>query len=187
LMSQQVTTAPTRSLRATLVIYVLAPLVLLGIVVGVLVFRNRDINPKTKPGGEVGEENQLALARAALGKQSDLATCRGAIQQLNAHVNAHREQVQKELKSPDDARQVLQGELKLPDDDFNEVASPTFTTLDAHHLEMCFLLRDVARSLDLAGPAARRKDGEKAPTQLAPLKRAELAFDWVMRQVQLVP
>src|SRR5262245_5867657 len=116
-MSQQATTTPSRGLRATLIIYVLGPLLLLFIVAGLLFFRNNNppIDPTKKQGGE-GEENQLALARAALGKQADLATCRGAIQQLNAHLNlpANRDKIKQELKQPDDAKEVIKQELKLP-------------------------------------------------------------------------
>src|SRR5206468_3308630 len=60
--------------------------------------------------------------------------------------------------------------------------SPSFTPLDAHHLAECFLFRDVARSLELATPGG--KDGKGKQT---PLDRAELAFDWSVRQVRLQP
>lgn len=169
----------------TLVFYVALPLVLLLIVVGLLFFQKQDIDidPRDKT-TKAADENQLAQARAALGKNPDLPTCRGAVQQLNAHLMASRGKV--ELPPLAAAQEIIQQELKLPEDDYKEAASPTFTPLDAYHLEACFLLRDAARSLDLSGPAGRRKGDEKAAVaQLDPLRRAELAFEWVVRQVRL--
>src|SRR3712207_6856707 len=46
-----------------------------------------------------------------------------------------------------------------------------FRALDARHMDLCFLLRDAVRSLELEN--------------LAPAEQVAAAFAWVMRQVML--
>src|SRR5439155_25509433 len=50
----------------------------------------------------------------------------------------------------------------------------------AHHLEVCFLLRDAARSLEAQLHTAGGK-----PVKQTPLARAKAGFAWVVRQVRL--
>ncbi|HZU34415.1 MAG TPA: hypothetical protein VFA18_00825, partial [Gemmataceae bacterium] len=72
----------------------------------------------------------------------------------------------------DTEQQALQSVLDLDEDELTEVTALTFTPLDAHYLDCCFLMRDVAlNNLDLAG--------------LPLLDQARIAFDWVVRQVRL--
>jgi hypothetical protein len=66
-------------------------------------------------------------------------------------------------------RKFLEEQIHLTEDELAEVESPSFRTADAHYLDECFLLRDVASSLNIAG--------------LAPMDQAQLYFDWVMRNV----
>jgi hypothetical protein len=69
----------------------------------------------------------------------------------------------------------LKQHFQLRPDEWAEINSGTFTLLDGHYADECFLLRDVAASF--------------APEELLPasepLRRAEAAFAWVVRQVRL--
>src|SRR5262249_2233607 len=67
--------------------------------------------------------------------------------------------------------ELLTHQFHLDADELAEVNRSSFTLLDAHHLEFCFLLRDAVRSL--------RMD------DLTPLARVEAGFNWVIRQVGL--
>jgi hypothetical protein len=98
-------------------------------------------------------------------KLDGVASCRTAIQQLNSFFSRHPDQ------KSDSAPQPLPAWLGLEDEELAEVNSPGFTLLDAHYLDLCFLFRDAAGSFDLP--------------DLPPVKRAEAAFAWVMRQVRL--
>src|SRR5262249_53770538 len=71
----------------------------------------------------------------------------------------------------------LAAQVGLNKDELAEVSSPTYTPLDAHHLEACFLLRDAARTLELGAVTG----GGKAARQ-TPLDRAVAGFAWVVRQ-----
>jgi hypothetical protein len=123
--------------------------------------------------------NELAAVRATLNKQDDLNSCKSVVARLNAHLRQAPEHAVPELSASDRAR--LQAEFKLSEDDLTEVASTTFTTLDAHHLASCFLLRDAALSLEITAP--KGKGG--GILRLSPLQRAQVAFDWVNRQMRL--
>jgi hypothetical protein len=117
---------------------------------------------------ESGEEQ----AREIFAKATDATSCRTALQQLNVHLSEHPDQRPGPLT--DEVRQLLTDpmQLALTPGQLAEVENGNFTGLDAHHLELCFLLRDAARSLDL--------EGVPQPEQ------AGAAFAWVVRQVRLV-
>jgi hypothetical protein len=104
--------------------------------------------------------------------QFDMARTRDAVENLNGYLKALKDEQQ---KAPFDVDVKKLGrwqkELALTKDEAAELASPAFTLLDANYLELCFQLGDVARSLDLEA--------------LPALHRARLAFEWVVRQVNL--
>lgn len=114
-------------------------------------------------------ENILDAVRDVLRKDVSFETCRGAVQQLNSHLAQHPEQKPPVLT--DVERQLLTSRLGLDPDEMAEVESPSFTLLDAHHLDLCLLLEDAARSLTVDDWPA--------------LKRATAALAWVTRQVRL--
>jgi hypothetical protein len=126
------------------------------------------------------QENTLAAVRDTLARRADLATCRTVVSQLNTHLQHNRDAIPA-LSA--DAAQKLKKQLGLDDGDLAELTANTFTALDAFHLESCFLLRDAARSLELAAPSVR---GGKEVKQ-SPLDRAVLAFEWTVREVHLAP
>lgn len=70
----------------------------------------------------------------------------------------------------------LKRHFGLKDDEWSEITSGTFTLLDGHHLEVSFLLRDVAASF------TRDALSDDTPT----LTKAAAAFDWTMRNVRLI-
>lgn len=108
-------------------------------------------------------DETLSSVREKLYTRADLASCQGAVRQLNVFLSAN----------PDEKRATRDDREKLgfTPEEWVEVNSFTFTPLDAHYLEQCFLLRDAAQSLHVEA--------------LSPAKRAELAFAWVVRQVRL--
>ncbi len=148
---------------------------------------NKAAPDKGKPAGERGESS-LAGARSALlnvgssgttGKLANFNICREALQQLNGHL-AQTDSHAVPVLSPSEKKELAR-QFELRPDELAEVGAPTFTTLDAHHLDACFLLRDVARSLELK--EVKAPGGKSArPT---PLDQATVAFAWVVRQVRL--
>ncbi len=133
---------------------------------------------KPKEGEYGGQE--LASVRPILGKSPDLASCKAVVGRLNAHLR------QAKIDPPalsDAEKASLKKELGLTDAELAELASPTFTPLDAYHIEGCILLRDAAASLEVQAPPG--KDGR--PVRLTPLELAEAAFAWTCRQVRLAP
>ncbi|HZT80712.1 MAG TPA: hypothetical protein VFA26_10835 [Gemmataceae bacterium] len=69
---------------------------------------------------------------------------------------------------------LLRRHFQLDAAETDEATSPGFTDLDAHHLDLCFLMRDAAASLLPEGPTP------------PPAEAARLAFAWTVRQVRLV-
>ena len=129
--------------------------------------------PPSEPPLETGNSQAPASLESiaeSLRKGSDRAACRNVLLQLNASLERHPEQ---KCATLTDAQQAfLRQMLRLDDDELHEVRSTSYTLLDAHHLEQCFLLHDAAESLQLAGCS-----GEV---------RAAAAFAWVVRQVRLM-
>lgn len=139
-------------------------------------------------------EDPLETVRATLAKETDLTSCRNALQQLNLYLQQRPDTIsatltpdeltllskefgkrEEDLQDPKRASEwwaaYLREKLGLDQDEISEVQSTVFTPLDAHQLDQCFLLKDVARSLNVE--------------RLKPLQRAEAAFAFVVRQVRL--
>jgi hypothetical protein len=167
------------SARWVLVAWVALPLVLLAGVVVAMLMQAPPRGSSDGKGGSKRQINELAAIRTALNKSDDLATCKDIISKLNAHLRQAPEHAVAPLSEADRAR--LQAEWQLTPEDIEEVASTSYTLLDAHHLATCFLLRDAARSLEITAPAG--KTG--GVLRLTPLQRAEVAFAWVCRQIRL--
>jgi hypothetical protein len=177
LMSQEVGT--NRSGVRMIALYVVAPVIgLATVVVLILLGGPGKVKPPDNPNKTTEQENLLALVRTTLAKQDDLPTCKTVVSQLNSQLRKAEGKGPPPLSTPQ--REVLSMEMGASKDDLAEAGSSTFTPLDAHYLADCFLMRDAARSLELATPAGR---GSKV--KQTPLDRAELAFAWVVRQVRL--
>jgi hypothetical protein len=110
-------------------------------------------------------DDALSSVREKLYSKADLQSCQGAVRQLNVYLSANPS----EKRTPRD--ETARRKLAFTADEWTEVNSSTFTPLDAHHLEQCFLLRDAAQSLQVQA--------------LKPAKKAEAAFAWTMRHVAL--
>lgn len=115
-------------------------------------------------------------AERTLQKDTDLATCRTVVAQLNSSLsNPDRDG----LKIPPlpgltpEAEKALSALVPLDPADLEELRPAAFTPLDPVYLANCLYLRDAARSLDAPG--------------LTDARRAELGFAWVCRQVYLNP
>ncbi|HEX5272093.1 MAG TPA: hypothetical protein VFW33_16465 [Gemmataceae bacterium] len=121
--------------------------------------------PATRRAGPV--DDPLESARQLLAGSPDRVACGTALQQLNAYLSTHADKRPPALT--DEQKAFLAGRFGLKPDEVAEVESSTYTLLDAPHLEFCFLMRDVARSLDAEA--------------LSPPERAATAFAWVTRQV----
>jgi hypothetical protein len=114
-------------------------------------------------------DDQLESARQVLAGSPERPGCATALQQLNGYFTAHPERRPAALSA--EQKELLQKRFVLDAGELAEADSTSFTLLDAPHLEFCFLLRDVARSLDV--------------DKLSPPEQAAAAFAWVMRQVLL--
>lgn len=113
--------------------------------------------------------SELETVRETLRHDNQITGCRSAVTQLNSYLS----------RSPQAARPAAlvdaeRGQLKqlnLDEDETGEVASLTFTLLDAQHMDQCFLFQEAARSLGIDG--------------LPDHDRALAAFAFAMRQVRL--
>lgn len=123
-----------------------------------------------KPGPKPIQEDSLDAAADLLRKGADLARCQEAIRLLNTHLQQNSAARSKLLEGCE-APAWLETTLGLTREEIDFVGSTSFLPLDAHHLDLCFVLRDAAEALQLAG--------------LSPLRQAELALDWVTRQAVL--
>ncbi len=77
-----------------------------------------------------------------------------------------------------DARKFLQSQQIIGTAEaVRALESPTFGNMDARHIEDCMLYNEIAH----------RVAGERLPGETADLPRVRRLFDWMVRQVQLVP
>jgi hypothetical protein len=147
-----------------------------------LVFGGTTVNPGDPKTREGGPENPLADAKVELTKETDLSTCRTALQQINNFLTTPDEKRQKRPQPPSldaEQRQLLQERFGLDESALAELEAGTYTLLDGQYLAQCFLLRDAARAIEV-GALPNDLD-----VRLNPLERARIAFDWVMREVRL--
>jgi hypothetical protein len=150
---------------------------LVGTPIVVLLLRSP---PPASTRASTDRDDTLTQVRENLTKDYDLLTLKTAVQQLNSHSN----QFPKERPPGLDPvqRERLQKDLHLTDDELAEIDGGAYTTLDAHHLELCFLLRDVAQALQADVASASAND---PAIHLTALDQATAAFNWVVRQVRL--
>jgi hypothetical protein len=144
--------------------------VLILVVVTGLVLFSRTSAPrpqKMQKDTHSAEDSALDSAREILSKANSAQVCREAIHKLNSQLDRNPEHPIQRLAHPE----LLQKRLGLEADELAEVNSGLFTLLDAHHLDLCLLLREAARSLEVEGQP--------------PLEQAKTAFAWVIRQVRL--
>lgn len=111
------------------------------------------------------------VAGARLKKETDLIGTKAALTALTSDVNS--QEGQKLPGLTDDGLAALAAVVPLSPSDREEIRSSAFSAHDPIYLADCFYLRDAARSLALTG--------------LPPERQAELAFEWVCRQVYLQP
>jgi hypothetical protein len=149
--------------------------VIIGIVVGAVVLlvgfvmsSKRGTSPSPISTRRQGSSDEILPAvRDTLQKESGYVSCRKALQQLNTYIDRNPSKKPEPIQDPEGLRK----QLGLSSDEFAEVNSPTFTLLDAHYIDQCMMLRDAASSLGVEGRP--------------PLDRAQAAFAWVVRQIQL--
>jgi hypothetical protein len=114
-------------------------------------------------------DDPLEAARQTLTDSQERAACAKALQQINAYLASHNDHHPSPLSA--DEKTLLQRQFGLDAGEIAEVENGTYTLLDSPHLEYCFLMREVARSLDV--------------DNLSQAEQAATAFAWVMRQVPL--
>jgi hypothetical protein len=125
----------------------------------------------TRPGGD----NSPEAARKTLEKETDVTTCRTALTQFNSYNQQATNQHSRGLSKP--SQEHLQQRFALDRDPgaLREIEGDSYTLLDAHYLDQCFLMRDALRALE----------GDKRGAALTSLERATNAFAWVVREVRL--
>jgi hypothetical protein len=151
-------------------------------------------NPVAAANQTQSPEALLANAIAILNEdRPTVSTYRSAIQQLNNYVDQKREFADRLTLSRAE-RELIEGQIlkgvnpqrgPLPDSResrMKELERKSFTALDAHHLDSCFLFRDAARALenDLGTPPASNDPARTAAWQH---QLARHAFEWVIRQI----
>lgn len=118
-------------------------------------------------------EDSLEAARQLLHKSPDLAAAQGAVQKVNAYLSTQGDaEVRSAIVQSQQLRNQQGNPFGLNAEDIEEVDNSSFTLLDGHHLEMCFVLRDAMQSLEVEGRP--------------PVEQASAAFEWVVRQVRLI-
>ncbi len=131
--------------------------------------------PPTSNAGVADRKNDDPWPRAAgeLHRESEVLACRRVLEQLRTDLaNNTDPQFQPASLAPDQEK-PLQQLMNLSERELGELRPAAYTGLDAQHLAECYYLRDVARSLGVAG--------------LPPERQARVAFDWVTRQVAAEP
>src|SRR5262249_5079656 len=106
--------------------------------------RTTATKPVAPTAGAPRSGDALAAARGTFRKQAGAAACRSGIQQLNAFIGQRLEHRPPALTEAQ--REMLANEVGLDAEELAEVSSTSYTALDAHYLDLCFLLRDAARS-----------------------------------------
>lgn len=113
-------------------------------------------------------DDSVASVTELLRRGADVEAWRAYTQQLNHYLDEHPNAL---LRLSKDDQQLLATQFRLDKAELAEVENGTFTPLDAHYLELAFVLRDAARALNLE--------------DLTPLDQVTQAFRWVVRQVRL--
>src|SRR5438132_326456 len=97
---------------------------------------------------------------------ADNGAWRTYVRQINNYLATHPNAQPRRLSQ--DEKEFLANHANLDKGEIDELSSLTFTPLDAHYLDLAFLLRDAVRGLSQEG--------------LPPLDRVRNGFDWVIRQ-----
>jgi hypothetical protein len=157
----------------------LAPVLVFGLILLVLIL-GRSATPTTNSGGGAGrvEESGLESARQSLARQTDLLTCRSALQQINSELSQRSQQAPPSLTADENA--WLRRHAGLDSGEIAEIEGGNYTRLDGEHLDACFLLRDVARALEVKGVRGAGGAAVREPA----LQQAADAFAWVVREVR---
>ena len=131
--------------------------------------------PPTSGGGAADRKNDDPWPRAAseLHRESEVVACRRVLEQLRTDLANTGDAKFQPASLAADLEKPLQQLMNLSEREVAELRPAAYTGLDAHHLAECYYLRDVARSLGVAG--------------LPPERQARVAFDWVTRQVAAQP
>jgi hypothetical protein len=128
--------------------------------------------PQTRPvavtSNRVAEDTVVPVSDL-LRRGADFESWRNYVQQLNRYLREHPNAQPRPLGEAQHG--LLAKELGLDQKELTEVENSAFTPLDAHYLELAFVLRDSVRGLNLDG--------------LPPLDQVRGAFAWVLRQVRL--
>ena len=106
-----------------------------------------------------------------LRKETEIGSCRRILETLRSDLAVNTDPQFQPTSLTTDAEKTVRQLLNLNEQEAREIRSASYSSLDAVYLAECLYLRDVARSLDLTG--------------LPPTRQAEIAFQWVQRQVQL--
>jgi hypothetical protein len=161
--------------RLYLIVPALIILAVVGLVIGLRLQTSKEGYPPERPPGTqqstTTPDEQIEAIRDDLRKDAEYKDFLGTVQQLlNGSLDALTGGKPRSLTFGEQS--MLKNEFGLDEGELAEVGQASFTPLDAHHLDLCFLLRDAVRSL--------RVD------KLKPLDQASTGFAWVIRQVRLV-
>ncbi len=123
--------------------------------------------------GEKKSEDPWPRAASELRRESELVASRRVLEQLRTDLVTNGDSKFQPVSLSADQEKAVQRLLGLTEREVGEIRPAAYSALDAHHLAECYYLRDVVRSLGVAG--------------LPPERQARVAFDWLTRQMNLLP
>jgi hypothetical protein len=131
----------------------------------------RSTTPPDEAAAPAPRGEPWALAATRLKKETDFTTCKSVLIGLRSDTAADGAKKLPGMSA--EALAALSALVPLSSADVEQIKGGQLTDVDASYLADCFYLRDAARSLALTGLPEQRQ--------------AELAFEWVCRQVYLYP
>jgi len=133
--------------------------------------QQRPAAPVVKGPNNVEDERDASLAMAAetLRQATELPHFSAALNHMNGPLAKHAGAAPTHFD--DKTRQLVEGILRANPSEMEYIEAALMRPLDAAYLQSCFLFRDAARALEVAGSS--------------PLDQAVLGCSWVMRRVLL--
>src|ERR1041384_1589677 len=116
------------------------------------------------------KEDSLSGIAEILNKGTDANSCMSVLGLCNTFRSEHPRKPPVEMSPEED--KLIREKLGVDSKTMEEITGKTYTRLDSHYLDSCFLFRDAARSLGVDG--------------MNPRDQAAAAFAWASREVRIV-
>jgi hypothetical protein len=157
---------PSKGLGVLWILLAAAGVVGLVVLGGIWISGSSIVDPPIK--NKAPKQEILATIQEILGKSTDLTTCRDARIRLNQYLQDESKRIP---ATTEEQNKFFLEQIHLDEEEMKEVQSRLFTPLDDNYLDLCFLMRDAAQSLEL--------------DDLPQSEQARNAFAWVVRQLSV--